>query len=179
VLVTFSEFALLKECSKAAVSHALKNGRISGAVVEIDGKRWLDREKALELWNRNTLKTHNAKVTRPHPSEVKEARSAKELAAKVEQLPDDAIPELNISRERKEHYQAELAKLDVDAKRGELVPAEAVKKEAFSLAKTVREALVNIPDRLANQLAAESDPATIHMALSHELMQALEGLANA
>ena len=105
--------------------------------------------------------------------------TAKELAARVQQLPDDAIPELNVSRERREHYQAELAKLEVDAKRGELVSADAVKKEAFNLGKTVREALVNIPDRLANQLAAESDPATVHMALTQELVLALERLASA
>jgi phage terminase Nu1 subunit (DNA packaging protein) len=179
VLVTFAEFALIKGCSKPAVSHAVKSGRIAGAVVEKDEKRWLDRDLALELWNRNTLKTHNAKVSRPDPVEVKPAKTAKELQARVEQLPDDAIPELNVSRERREHYQAELSKLEVDAKRGELVSAEAVKKEAFNLAKTVREALVNIPDRLANQLAAESDPATIHMALSQELVLALERLANA
>lgn len=179
VLVSFSKFAQIKGCSKPAVSHAVKSGRIAGAIVLKDEKRWLDCDLALELWNRNTLQTHNARVSRPDSVVVKPVKTAKELKTKVEQLPDDAIPELNVSRERREHYQAELSKLDVDAKRGELVSAEAVKKQAFNLAKTVREALVNIPDRLANQLAAESNPATIHMALSQELVSALERLANA
>jgi phage terminase Nu1 subunit (DNA packaging protein) len=86
---------------------------------------------------------------------------------------------LNVSRERREHYQAELAKLEVDLKRGELVSAESVKNEAFSFAKTVREALINIPDRVANQFAAESDSQAIHMALAHEIQSALERLSNA
>ena len=97
----------------------------------------------------------------------------------VDLLPDDAIPELNVSRERREHYQAELAKLEVDLKRGELVSADSVKKAAFDLAKTVRESLINIPDRVANQFAAEADPQAIHMALSHEIQSALERLADA
>jgi hypothetical protein len=43
----------------------------------------------------------------------------------------------------------------------------------------VREALINIPDRVANLLAAESDASAIHMALTTEITQALEGLVNA
>ena len=179
MLVTFAEFALIKGCSKPAVSHAVKSGRIAAAIVEKDEKRWLDRDLALELWNRNTLRTHNARVSRPDPVEVKPAKTAKELKAKVEQLPDDAIPDLNESRARREHYQAELAKLEVDHRRNELVAADGVKKEAFNVAKTVREALINIPDRVANLLAAETDATAIHMALTDEITQALEGLANA
>jgi phage terminase Nu1 subunit (DNA packaging protein) len=101
------------------------------------------------------------------------------LKKRIDQLPDDAIPDLNESRARREHYQAELAKLEVDHRRSELVAADAVKKEAYSVAKTVREALINIPDRVANLLAAETDASAIHMALTEEITQALEGLVNA
>lgn len=117
------------------------------------------------------------KVERPKPEAPRP--TAKELKRAIKALPDDQIPELTVSRERREHYQAELAKLEVDHKRRELVAAESVKKEAFSLAKTIREALVSIPDRVANVLAAETDPTLIHQALSEEIGQALERLANA
>ena len=182
MLVTFSEFSLLKGCTKAAVTYAVKS-RIAAAVVEKDGKRWLDRDLALELWNRNTLRNNSAKVSQPDPVEPvaapPPARSRAEVEKRLAQLPDDAIPELNESRARREHYQAELAKLDVDHRRSELVAADAVKKEAFNVAKTVREALINIPDRVANLLAAESDASAIHMALTQEITQALERLVNA
>ena len=180
MLVTFSEFAALKGCSKPAVTHAVKS-RIAAAVVEKDGKRWLNRDLAIDLWTRNTLRNNRANMNLADSvvSKKQPARTKAEIQQKVAQLPDDAIPELNESRARREHYQAELAKLEVDHRRNELVSADGVKKEAFNVAKTVREALINIPDRVANLLAAESNATAIHMALTDEITQALEGLANA
>jgi len=175
VLVTFSEFAALKGCSKAAVTAAIRS-RIAPAVVEKDGKRWLDRDVALELWNKNTKATHNAKVSQPDPIEPA-PRDARELRARVDALPDDAIPDLNESRARREHYQAELAKLQVAQQRRELVPADEVKKEAFQIGRSVREALANLADRLSHQLAGETDPAVIHQLLTDEHRDALLVLA--
>jgi hypothetical protein len=177
LLVTFSEFAAIKGCTKAAVTHATKT-RIADAVVDKDGKRWLDRDLALELWNRNTKATHNAKVSKPDPIEAPAPRDARELRQKVAGLPDDEIPELNESRARREHYQAELAKLEVDLKRKELVPAVDVQKEAFALGRSVREALANLADRLSHQLAGETDPARIHAVLTDEHRAALVELSN-
>ena len=177
MLVTFSEFAGIKGCTKAAVTHATKT-RIADAVVDKDGKRWLDRDLALELWNRNTKATHNAKVSKPDLIEASAPRDARELRQKVAGLPDDEIPELNESRARREHYQAELAKLEVDLKRKELVPAVDVQKEAFALGRSVREALANLADRLSHQLAGETDPARIHAVLTDEHRAALVELSN-
>jgi hypothetical protein len=46
VLVSFAEFAILKGCTKGAVTHASKS-RIAAAIVDKDGQRWLDRDLAL------------------------------------------------------------------------------------------------------------------------------------
>lgn len=174
MLVTFSEFAALKGCSKAAVTGAVRS-RIAAAVVEKDGKRWLDRDLALELWNRNTKATHNAKVSQP---DAVEPATPRELRQRIDALPDDAIPELNESRARREHYQAELAKLQVAQQRRELVPADEVKKDAFQVGRSIREALSNLADRLSHQLAGETDPAVIHQLLSDEHRDALLALAD-
>lgn len=176
MLVTFSEFAALKGCAKGTVTAATKT-RIAAAVVEKDGKRWLDRDMALELWNRNTKATYNAKVSQPDPVEVKLPASPRELRRAIEALPDDAIPELNESRARREHYQAELSKLQVAQQRRELVPADEVKKEAFQVGRSIREALANLADRLSHQLAGETDPTVIHQLLSDEHRDALLALA--
>jgi hypothetical protein len=178
VLVTFSEFAALKGCSKAAVTAAIRS-RIGAAVVEKDGKRWLDRDLALELWRKNTKATHNAKVSVPDPVEAPAPRTPVELRKAIDRLPDDAIPELNESRARREHYQAELAKLQVAQQRKELVPADEVKKQAFQIGRSVREALSNLADRLSHQLAGETDPAVIHQLLSDEHRDALLALVEA
>lgn len=179
MLVTFSEFAAIKGCAKGTVTAATKS-RIKPAVVEKDGKRWLDRDLALELWNRNTKATHNAKVSHPDAVEAPPVvATRRELKRAIEALPDDAIPELNESRARREHYQAELSKLQVAQQRRELVPAEEVKKEAFQIGRSVREALSNLADRLSHQLAGETDPAVIHQLLSDEHRDALSALSGA
>jgi len=180
VLVTFAEFAAIRGCTKAAVTHASKS-RIADAVVIENGKKWLDRDLALELWNKNTLANSVSKVSRPDPvDEVLPApKDADELKRRVNGLPDDAIPDLNESRARREHYQAELAKLQVTQQRGELVPADEVKKEAFKVGRGVREALANLADRLSHQLAGETDPAVIHQVLTQEHRAALVELCDA
>ena len=177
MLVTFSEFAGIKGCAKGTVTAATKS-RIAAAVVEKDGKRWLDRDLALELWDRNTKATHNAKVRVADPIEGPPPADARELRRRIEALPDDAIPELNESRARREHYQAELAKLQVAQQRRELVPADEVKKDAFQVGRSIREALSNLADRLSHQLAGETDPAVIHQLLSDEHRDALLALAD-
>jgi phage terminase Nu1 subunit (DNA packaging protein) len=170
LLVTFSEFAAIKGCAKGSVTAATKS-RIAAAVVEKDGKRWLDRDLALELWDRNTKATHNAKIRQGDSIE-----DPRELKRAIDALPDDAIPELNESRARREHYQAELAKLQVAQQRRELVPADEVKREAFQIGRSIREALANLADRLSHQLAGEMDPAVIHQLLSDEHRDALLAL---
>ena len=175
MLVTFSEFAALKGCAKGTVTAATKS-RIAAAVVEKDGKRWLDRDLALELWNKNTKATWCAKVSKPDPIEAPAPTTPRELRQRIDALPDDAIPELNESRARREHYQAELAKLQVAQQRRELVPADEVKKEAFQVGRSIREALANLADRLSHQLAGETDPAVIHQLLSDEHRDALLAL---
>ena len=165
MLVTFAEFSWIRGCTKAAVTHASKS-RIADAVVVKDDKKWLDRDLALELWNKNTAATHASKVSRADPVD------AQELKRRVAGLPDDEIPELNESRARREHYQAELAKLEVDLKRKELVPA------VEAMGRSVREALSNLADRLSHQLAGETDPARIHAVLTDEHRAALTELAD-
>lgn len=176
MLVTFAEFALIRGCTKAAVTHASKV-RIADAVVIKDGKKWLDRDLALELWNKNTVANAQSKVSRPDPVE-EPPKDAAELKRRVQGLPDDAIPDLNESRARREHYQAELAKLQVTQQRGELVAADHVKAEAFKIGRSVREALANLADRLSHQLAGETDPTVIHQVLTQEHRAALVELCN-
>jgi hypothetical protein len=152
------------------VTHASKS-RIAAAVVIKDEKKWLDRDLALELWNKNTQATHCSKVSQPDPVDPKDLRSA------IDKLPDDAIPDLNESRARREHYQAELAKLQVTQQRGDLVPADEVRKDAFQVGRSIREALSNLADRLSHQLAGEIDPVVIHEVLTREHRDALMALA--
>jgi hypothetical protein len=115
-------------------------------------------------------------VSEADPIELTLPATSSELRQRIEALPDDAIPDLNESRARREHYQAELSKLQVALQRKELVPADEVKKQAFQIGRSVREALSNLADRLSHQLAGEIDPQVIHQMLSDEHRDALVSL---
>jgi len=54
--------------------------------------------------------------------------------------------------------------------------ADEVKKSAFQVGRSVREALSNLADRLSHQLAGETDPVVIHQLLSDEHRDALMAL---
>ena len=86
------------------------------------------------------------------------------------------IPSFNESRAKSEHFRAELARLDLEVKEQQLVEVARVQREAFTAARAVRDALGNIPDRVSNQLAAESDPVVIHQTLTEEIRKALDTL---
>lgn len=179
-LVRKSDFAKARGVTAAAVSQAIKSGRIRAAVVTRNGREWIDHEKAMLLWDKNTqqqppsTKERAAKVSGP----AQERPTAKQLQAFIEGLPEDQIPDLNDSRARREHYLAEKARLEALQGRGELLPADQVKAQAFALARAVRDGMLGIPDRLAPVLAATMDSRQVHQLLSDEIRVALRSLAD-
>ena len=60
-----------------------------------------------------------------------------------------------------------------------LLSRDEVQVAAFTRGRTVRDNLLNIPDRLAATLAAETDVDRVHHMLSTEIRKALEELAGA
>lgn len=83
-------------------------------------------------------------------------------------------PTIADSRARKEAADAELAELKLEREKGRLVDAEEVKKTAFKVARAVRDQMLNIPDRVAAELAAETDVFKINKRLTDEIRKALE-----
>jgi hypothetical protein len=70
-------------------------------------------------------------------------------------------------------YSAKLAELEYKKAIGELVSAADVQAELSRIFATFREAMQQIPNRLAAVLAAESDQARVHDALDVEIRSAL------
>ena len=94
-------------------------------------------------------------------------------------MPDDAIPDFNTSRAKREHYLAKLAELDVKERKKELISAAEVTKTAYSIGREVTQNLLNLSDRLSYEFAGETDAAAIHLTLTREVTAACEGLAAA
>ena len=157
--------------------------------MERNGKRMLDRDKALELWDRNTKRNGSERVSddarqrdqRALASEPGEVSGVTPEALKtlIMGLPEDQIPGIDISRERKAHYDAEVARLEALKERGELVPNYEVVREASRLSRQVRDLLMPIASRNAAALATMQDTDAIRALLEGEIYSALRGLANA
>src|SRR5574343_413339 len=78
-------------------------------------------------------------------------------------------PSYAASRAVREAYSAKLLKLEHDEKAGRLVSVDAVRVEAFKVHRMVRDALLNIPDRCAAQLAQLTDTTEVHAYLLQEI----------
>jgi hypothetical protein len=152
-LVSFRQYAKHRGVSHTAVEKAVKQGRIRTTP---EGK--LDVEQADRDWGRNS-------------SPVNAPRQASRAAE-----PNDGAgrgPTYAQSRAVRELYLARLAKIEFEERAAKLVSRDEVTVAAFTKARTVRDNLLNIPDRVAAMLAAESDPTRVHQILSDEIRKAL------
>ena len=80
------------------------------------------------------------------------------------------------SRAKKEAALAEMRRLEVEERKGNLIAKKQVEREAFETGRRVRDALMGIPNRVAAQLAVTTDQKVCAKTLAAEIRQALEGL---
>ena len=83
------------------------------------------------------------------------------------------------ARTRREIAEANLAEMREAEERGDLIRVAAVKAKLAAVFSTSRDALLQIPARLAPLLAADADPASVQNLLHAEIHQALTDLAGA
>lgn len=86
-------------------------------------------------------------------------------------------PKFIESQARREMFKANLTELEYLEQVGKLIPAEEVDREWFELARLVRDTMLNIPARIADQLAHETDQRKVQDMLEAEIYQALEAIA--
>jgi phage terminase Nu1 subunit (DNA packaging protein) len=78
-----------------------------------------------------------------------------------------------LARARKESAQADIAEMDAEKMRGELIEKAVVRAEFAKQAGAVRDGLLNIPARLAPVLAAETGLAAVQTLLDTEIRAVL------
>ena len=164
MLISMAELAKLKNVSRMAVSKKVKSGKLDSAVVNHNGRKLINKEEAFRLWDIQALPSKDTTVR-------------KQLKQKIDAKTEDEIPAYGESKAKREYFLAELAKLDVEEKKEQLVSVDEIKKSSFAKARAMREALSNLADRLSHQLAGEDDATVIHNLLSIEHREALENLA--
>lgn len=146
-LISQSAYAKRRGCTPQYINKMIKKGTLT----LIDGK--IDPEKADAQLHAAAHPGHNAKNgTGDKPKNYYTA-----LTEHTE-------------------YKAALARLDYEQKCGRLISAEQLELEAARVGKAVRDSLLNIPKRLAGELAGETDQHRIMVILTDEIHRALEAL---
>jgi len=153
-------FAASVGVTHPAVIKAIRSGRLSASIAK-DAKghpRIVDAALALSEWK--------AGATKPHPSTAngREPRGPKPATLTEAQLRVAAQREIKL-------------KLENDRTEGHIIDAGQARREAFNAARIVRDGLLNIPDRIAAQVASETDPGRVYRLLEGEIRNALVGLA--
>ena len=159
-----AEYARRRGVSRQAVAKAIKQGRIT---VLPDGG--VDPETADREWAEN----RGSKMLAP-------SAPATHVNRRQSPAPFDPAEFLTFDEARalREQFAAERERLKLEQEAGLLIDAAEVRAVWFAALRTVRERLLNVPDRLAQQLATEGDAAQVHAALLKEIRFVLENLSD-
>lgn len=163
-LMSLKEYAAHRGVSPAAISLAVKNGRCP-ATLDPMGRKVIDSEKADAEW---------INTGRGPPPGVKQGPKLVDAPIDTSETKIGGAPTLLASRQIREAYQARMAKLDYDERTGKTIESEEVKEQSFKAARIVRDNMLNIPDRLAAELAGETNQFTIHKKLTDEIKKAIQ-----
>ena len=168
-LVSMSEYARMRGCSEGAVRRAVRDRRITLT----DGK--VDPVAADVQWARNTRVRAGSQPTNDANLQLPGATASSQTPAPTA----DSTGDYWASRARREQAEAELAELKLQETLGALVRRDDVRAALSRRVATFRDGLMQIPSRLASQLAAETSEAAVHALLETELRAAVAHLVDA
>ena len=150
-----AEYARHKAVSREAVNKAIRQGRIP---VNRNGRISVDTADA--AWEANTARPKGAEPP-PLPLTLSNGQPLTYANA----------------RAMHEYFKAELAKLDLGERSGELVRMSDVRDVAFRASRSARDLLDSIPDRLSEVLAGLTDPEDVRRTLTEEIQRATSELS--
>jgi len=178
MLITQAEWARRHGFSRQYVSRLVKQGIVRLRDGRIDPAQADAALAAMRDPARPARRNGVQNESRPHPAREVNDRPAPRAGPEPLALPQSGdLPTLFLrTRIKSEVERARLLELKAKVESGRYVDAEEVAAGAFNKARVVRDTLLSIADRLAPILAAESDAAAIHGALSSEIRTALQEL---
>lgn len=156
-LISQSEFAKRQGWSCQYVAKLVKSGKIK----LMSGK--IDEASALGVLKR----------------EAEPSTALRQSSPDREATPTDSRQAVDFvtARTMREAFKAKMAKMEYEEKSGKLTDASKVKDDAFRAGRMIRDALLGIPDRQADVLAAETDPKKVSEILVDELEAILNELS--
>jgi uncharacterized membrane protein YkoI len=167
MLMSLRAYARYRGCALRSVQFAIARGRIRR-----NANGLIDSEEADRDWAANTLHSN----ARPGPRQrTRAVEPASDVEIPLVQLSSSKIAgNLAPARAAKEVFEARLKRIELEERQGNLVYKGSVQIDAFNRARILRDAILNVPDRLSASLAAESDTAVVRDLLETELVRILE-----
>jgi hypothetical protein len=157
-LVGVAELARLLKRDPKAIRYAVERGRITRRP---DGL--FDADQAMAEWEANTLHERSHSANR-----VLEMTPANDLPLENERIAKAS--DYAKARAAVQIYEARLKKLKYEERAKNLVPARDVADAAYRTVSCIKEACLNVPARVAAQLALESDQARCYAILEAEFI---------
>jgi len=180
--MSLRSYARQRGVSLYAVQTAISSGRVTAVRREPGGKiTGIDPVRADAQWAANTDATEAARtgadpfrgaVVQPDLVERAGADTPPSLPAG----PSDTA-EYQASRAKREEYQAEMARLTLLERLGQVGSIEGFAKAVTDAAQLAQDRILQVPSRIATSLAVETDPIKIETLLTRELKDALDGIA--
>jgi hypothetical protein len=167
--VSIRAYARHRGVVKSAVEKAIRTGRITPTP---DGM--IDPSQADADCERKTAQ---------RPSHRNPISSGRTTGRTAQQRPQPGFDTSSLggyaaARSVREQYLARITKIQHDQLTGKVVSRDEVQVQRFNECRMIRDGILNIPSRLAGQLAAETDERKVHQLLSKELRSALIGIAD-
>jgi hypothetical protein len=178
-LLSQRQYARLRGVSQVAVSKAVRSGRIP----TINGK--IDPVAADRAWIENTdqSKPRNSVTGDPKmrrsdpPAPARRSPPANVLDEIEDESSGSVAASYATSRALREKFNAALAQLEYDERSAKVVQADDVRIATFNVARSARNQLLSLPDRLAPILAAIASTREVHNLLTVEVRRVCEELS--
>lgn len=154
-LMTLNDFVTEVGAARSSVMKSIQQGRISA---HKKGRHWFVEKSMVKVWKEGRQTPHG-----------KTPQKAKTNGQRVISTYE--------AENRKKVAQAELAEMDLAEKKGDLIPRAEVISFSFKAARKCRDAILGVPNRLANEIAAEEDPHQVQILMENALSEALEELS--
>lgn len=161
MLVTKTEFAKSQGFTQPYVSYLINKGYIIPVKDKIDPEQALAALAAIRKPGRRLFRKGTPEETHTTPPSKTAELSTVLLKTRI----------------KNEVERGKLLEVEAKVKTGQYLDAQMVEKEAFQTARTVRDSLQNIPDRVSSLLASLSNSNEIYDILTQEIRTALETLS--
>jgi hypothetical protein len=173
-------YARRRGVSLYAVQTAVASGRVTAVVRDAKGKiTGIDYVLADAQWAANTDATEAARTgADPFRGALVQPDLVERAGAEVPPPtgPSDSA-EFQASRAKREEYNAEMARLNLLERLGQVGSIEGFLKAVADAAQLAQDRILQVPSRISTSLAVETDPIKIETLLTRELKDALDGIA--